>query len=463
MTQTGDSATTTGALPEKRHGLRNSIAGGVGTFLEWFDYGLFGTASALYIGPLFFTGDPVAETLAAFATFAVGFAARPIGGAVLGYLGDRWGRKNVLVLTIAVMGVSTFLMGLLPTLEQIGVLAPILLVLLRLIQGFGAGAEFSGALIFASESSRENRQGLHLSFTPAASAFGPFVGAGLFAGMAAMLPPDAMMAWGWRIPFLISAAFAVVAIIMRARLEESDEYAAYRKQLAATAPSAQARKPKVPLREIFRADPRAFWASLLIPSAVGYSNYLVAVFGVSYMTNTLGLPSQLSLTTLLFMTGIGTITCIFAGHLADRFGAMRMIVVGALSAVMISVPFFLLLSTRVPALVVLGGVLGMVFIWSVITPACSLLQPRLFDVEYRYSGLAFTREIATVITGGSAPFVATYLVSVGGGEPWLVVVMSSFMVLLTMTGAALGMHRLAPKKEVADEADGAAELKVAAA
>jgi len=432
----------TGTSTQKRHGLRNGIVGGVGTFLEWFDYGLFGTASALYLGPLFFTGDPFVATLAAFATFAVGFAARPLGGAVLGYLGDKWGRKPILVLTIVLMGTATFLMGLLPTYAQIGVAAPILLVVLRIVQGFGAGAEFSGSLVFVAESSREERKGLHLSFTPAASAFGPFVGGALFAGLAALLTGDDMLAWGWRIPFLISALFAVVGLIMRTRLDDSDDYVKYREELAAKKADKKA-QPRVPIAAVFRADPKAFWASLLIPSAVGYSNYLVAVFGVSYMTSTLKLPPQLSLTTLLCMTGIGTITCILAGRLVDVFGAIRMIVVGALCALSFSVPFFLLVGTKVPVLVVLGGVLGMVFVWSVITPAVSALQPKLFNVEYRYTGLGFTREIATVITGGTAPFVATFLVRLGGGEPWLVVVMSSIMVLLTMGGAALGLHRAA--------------------
>jgi len=424
----------------KRHGLRNGLVGGVGTFLEWFDYGLFGTASALYIGPLFFTGDPFVATLAAFATFAVGFAARPVGGAVLGYLGDRWGRKPILVLTIVIMGTATFLMGLLPTYGQIGIAAPVLLVALRIIQGFGAGAEFSGSLTFVAESSKEGRSGLNISFTPAASAFGPFVGGGLFAVLAGTLSGDQMLAWGWRIPFLISALFAVIGLIMRTRLDDSDDYVKYRKELAAKKADKRAR-PKVPISKVYRADPRAFWASLLIPSAVGYSNYLVAVFGVSYMTSTLQLSPQLSLTTLLCMTGVGTVTCILAGWLADKFGSVRMTVVGALCALSFSVPFFLLLGTKVPVLVVIGGVLGMVFIWGVITPACSMLQPKLFDVEYRYTGLGFTREIATVITGGTAPFVATFLVQVGGGEPWLVVVMSSLMVFLTMGGVALGMHR----------------------
>lgn len=424
----------------KRHGLRNGLVGGIGTFLEWFDYGLFGTASALYIGPLFFTGDHFVSTLAAFATFAVGFAARPLGGAVLGYLGDRWGRKPILVLTIVIMGTATFLMGLLPTYAQIGVMAPVLLVALRIIQGFGAGAEFSGSLTFVSESSREGRKGLHISFTPAASAFGPFVGGALFAVLAGSLPSDQMLAWGWRIPFIISALFAVIGLVMRTRLDDSDDYVKYREQLAARRADRKAH-PRVPISKVYREDPRAFWASLLIPSAVGYSNYLVAVFGVSYMASTLKLSPQLSLTTLLCMTGVGTVTCIVAGWLADKFGLVRMTVVGALCALSFSVPFFLLLGTRVPVLVVIGGVLGMVFIWSIITPACSMLQPQLFNVEYRYTGLGFTREIATVITGGTAPFVATFLVQVGGGQPWLVVVMSSLMVVLTMAGVALGMHR----------------------
>lgn len=426
---------------EKPHGFRNGIAGGVGTFLEWFDYGLFGTASALYLGPLFFTGDPIATTLASFATFAVGFAARPIGGSVLGYLGDRWGRKPILIFTIVLMGAATFLMGMLPTYSQIGIAAPVLLVVLRIIQGFGAGAEFSGAVVFVDESSRHGTKGLNLSFTPAASAFGPFAGAGIFALLNALLTQEQMFAWGWRVPFLISALFAIVALVMRSRLQDSDDYVTYREQLAEKKKQRK-RAASVPLRKVYAADPRAFWASLLVPSAIGYSNYLVAVFGVSYMTNTLGLPSSLSLVTLLCMTGVATVTCILAGYLVDRFGPLRMIVVGAVAALSMSVPFFLLIDSRVPALVIIGGILGMVFIWSIITPACSVLQPALFNVEYRYTGLGFTREIATVLTGGTAPFIATFLVGVGGGEPWLVVVMSSVMVVLTMIGVGLGMHRL---------------------
>ncbi len=416
---------------------RNGLAGGVGTFLEWFDYGLFGTASALYLGPLFFTGDAFVATLSAFATFAVGFAVRPIGGIVLGNLGDIWGRKPVLVLTIVLMGSATFLMGLLPTHAQIGIWAPILLVFLRLVQGFGAGAEFAGSLAYVSESSPENRRGFLLSFTSAASAFGPFVGAGLFAILNGAIPHDGMVSWGWRIPFLASVLFVVIGLVVRSRLQDSDEYQAYVKAQKEN----KVQRPKVPIAEVYRHDPRAFWAALLAPAAIGYTNYLVSVFGVSYIVNTLKLSSQLSLTTLLFMTGVSTVTCIIAGWIADKLGAVKTMIVGAMLALAFSVPFFLLMNTRIPVLVVVGGVVGMVFIWSILAPAHGLLLPKLFDVQYRYSGLGLTREISTSVLGGTAPFLGTALVGLGGGQPWLVVLATSAAVLMSAAGAWLGSHR----------------------
>lgn len=422
---------------DEKNARKAAYAGGIGTLIEWFDYGLFGTASALYLGPLFFSGDTFAATLSAFATFAVGFAIRPIGGIVLGNLGDVWGRKRVLILTIILMGSATFLMGTLPTIGQVGVLAPILLVFLRLLQGFGAGAEFAGSLTYVAESSNSHNRGFHLSFTSAASAGGTFIGAGLFAIMNGSIPADQMQAWGWRVPFLASGIFVIIGLLVRRRIQDSDDFRAYQARVEAN----QVKPPKVPLAEVYRHDPRAFWSALLAPSAIGFTSYGVSVFGTSYIVNTLGLPPQLSLITLLCLTGIGTVTCILFGRLADRVGAVRLMIAAALLGISFAVPFFLLLNTKIPFLVVLGGVLGYVIMWSIIAPAQGLLLPKLFDVQYRYSGLALTREICSALTAGPAPLIGAALVGAMGGQPWLMVVAISVALLLSAAGAALGSHR----------------------
>jgi len=416
---------------------RAAIAGAIGTVVEWYDFGLYGTASALFLGPLFFSGaDPVFAVLASFATFAVGFAIRPLGGIVLGYLGDRYGRKPVLVLTVILMGSATFLIGCLPTSTQVGVLAPILLVLLRLLQGFGAGAELAGAFTFVRESSTKRRRGFTTGISAAAAGFGQFLGNVGFFILNSTLSTDAMLAWGWRIPFLASIVIVVVAILVRNKLQDSPELIKLREE--------EAKKPRprrIPLVEIVRNRPVAWLAGFLVPTMVGFVGYTTQTFGVSFAVNQGHVSSQVTLTALLIMGVASTVTCIFFGWLADRIGSQRVLYLGALCSIIWAFPFFALIQTGEPVLVIVAIVISYAIGFSMASAAQGDFLPSLFETRYRFSGVATSREFSSALVAGPAPFVGAALTLAAGGSPWLVSVALIVACLLTALGTFIGQRQ----------------------
>lgn len=425
-----------------RSSRRSAVAGGVGSLIEWYDYGLYGLASALYITPLFFSGSsPFVGSLLTFGTFAVGFAARPLGGFVLGHLGDRWGRKPVLLLSVTLMGVSTALMGLLPTTDTAGLLAPALLVVLRLVQGFGAGAELAGAFVYVAESTRPARRGFYSSFPAASIPVGAVLSSGLFLWLQTSLTDEAMMSWGWRVPFLVSFIGLIVALIVRSRLEEAPEFE-QRKRAGG--------RVRTPLLEMFRADPRAFAAGLLAPTVVGVGFYVTSVFGINYVTKNLGVPSGTTLTASFILSVTAIFTILWAGHLSDRFGAHRVFLFGSVFTMVFAFPFFLLLQTADPVAITVALVVNYAIGWGSVAAAQGRFLPSLFSTEHRFSGVAVTREINSAALAGPAPLIAVALVGAMNGQPWLVAAMLIVAGLLSVAGVLLGWHRA-----VADATEGA--------
>lgn len=262
---------------------RVMMASSVGSALEWYDFFIYGTAAALVFGELFFPKlDPVVGTLAAFATFGVGFVARPLGGLVFGHLGDRIGRKPVLVLTLLLVGGGTFLIGFLPTYDQIGLWAPALLVLLRLIQGFGAGAEYGGAVLLAVEHAPPGKRGFYGSWAPVGVTVGNMAAAGVFALFAAM-PKEDFLAWGWRVPFLVSIVLILFGFYIRARVTETPAF---------TAAQANNQPLKTPIREAVRRHPREFLVVIGARMAENGLGYLFPVFTLNYLTKNLGMEKS---------------------------------------------------------------------------------------------------------------------------------------------------------------------------
>ena len=385
------------------------ISAGVGSALEWYDFFIYGMASALVFGPLFFPAyDATVGTLASFATFAVGFLARPFGGLFFGHFGDRWGRKPMLVATLLLVGGSTFLIGLLPTYNQVGIWAPVMLLGLRLLQGFGAGAEYGGAVVMAVEFAPDGKRGLYSAIAPMGTQVGNAMAGCAFLAVGAMAKDD-MLAWGWRIPFLVSLLLLALGVYIRAKVSETPVFEA-----------ARARHPplKLPALEAVRRSPRNFLVVVGARLAENGLGYMFPVFGVSYLIGTLHVARHVAVTGMII--GSIALACgvIFFAWLSDRIGRRPVYIFGALFSAVMAVPFFLLAQTKVPALIALAFVIEMGIGTAAMFGPQAVYFAELFGPRLRYSGFAFARELGSIIAGGPAPLIASSLVAVMAGAPW---------------------------------------------
>jgi MFS family permease len=322
----------------ERSRLRVILAASVGSALEWYDFFLYGTAAALVFGDLFFPkSDPVVGTLLAFLTFGVGFVVRPLGGIVFGIMGDRFGRKPVLVATLLMIGIGTTAIGLLPTYNQIGYWAPALLVALRVVQGLGAGAEYGGAVIFLVENAPAKHRGFWGSFAPLGVSVGNLLAAGAFA-LVTLLPREDLMSWGWRLPFLASFLLILVGIFVRLRVAETPVFT--------EAVVARGKIERNPAMEALRRHPRNFLVVLGARLAENGLGYLFPVFGLSYVIDTLGVPKAEALSALMLAFVIELFTIVGFASLSDRIGRRPVYMFGALAGVAFAFPFFWLVGTQ---------------------------------------------------------------------------------------------------------------------
>ncbi|WP_219413715.1 MFS transporter [Pseudonocardia nigra] len=378
----------------------------VGTSIEWYDYYIFGTAAALVFGSLFYPGaDPVAGTLAAFATFAVGFLARPLGAAVIGHFGDRIGRKSMLVLTLLMTGGATFLIGVLPTYAAIGIGAPILLVVLRLIQGFGVGGEWGGAVLIATEHASPRQRAVYGSFAQFGVPVGVLTSNLAFLAVSGMSNED-FLAYGWRIPFLLSLALVVVGFLVRSRLQDAPEFEKVKQQKAVS---------KVPVAELLRRQPRNLVLGSLAsiaPPAVGYT---VIVYMLTYGTTVVGFDRTTLLTLILASTALWIATIVGAAVVADRFGSKRTFAVGALTAVIWPLPMFALVNTGDTWLALLAFTVAAI-VQGIMAGAQGGLFTEIFDVHVRYSGISIAYQLGGMIGGAVTPIAATALYGAYGSS-----------------------------------------------
>jgi MFS family permease len=375
------------------------VASFVGTSIEWYDYYIFGTAAALVFGTLFYPGsDPTAATLAAFATFAVGFLARPIGAAVIGHFGDRIGRKSMLVLTLLLTGGATFLIGLLPTYAAIGVGAPILLVALRLVQGFGVGGEWGGAVLIATEHASSRRRALFGSFAQFGVPIGVLTSNLAFLAVSGLSDED-FLAYGWRIPFLISIVLVVIGLLVRRRLADAPEFARLKQEQAVS---------QVPAADLVRTRPGLLaLASLasIAPPAVGYT---VIVYMLNYGTTVVGFARPTLLTLILISTLFWVATIVVAALAADRYGAKRVFVIGAVTAVIWPLPLFALVNTGDTVLALIAFIVAAA-VQGIMAGAQGGLFTEIFEVRLRYSGISIAYQLGGMIGGAVTPIVATAL------------------------------------------------------
>src|SRR5215210_7960393 len=399
----------------------------IGTTIEWYDFFLYGTAAALVFNQLFFpTFDPLAGTLAAFATYAVGFAARPLGGIVFGHYGDKIGRKAMLVLALLIMGVATFFIGLLPTYESIGVLAPILLVVLRFVQGIGVGGEWGGAVLMAVEHSPPGRRGYYGSWPQMGVPAGLLLANLVFFASSTYIPEEQFLAWGWRIPFLVSIVLVGVGLFIRLRLLETPAF----QQVQESGTEAP-----MPIMDVLRTYPKNVLLAMGMRVAENGTFYVLTVFVLTYIVEELKLEQTTGLIGVLIAAFIGLFTIPLFGHLSDRVGRRPLYLLGSVFSLLFAFPFFWLLNTGVEPLIWLAIILSVNIGHDAMYGPQAAFFSELFGTRVRYSGASLGYQLASVFAGGFAPLISLYLFTKFGYGA--VAIYMAIMALITVISVIL--------------------------
>ncbi|MGE3397366.1 MAG: MFS transporter, partial [Sphingomonas sp.] len=395
-------AVSTVSQAEARTPLRRVVAASmIGTTIEWYDFFLYGSAAALVFNRLFFPSyDPLTGTLLAFATYALGFVARPVGGIVFGHYGDRIGRKKLLMLSLVLMGVATVLIGLLPTYEQIGVAAPLALIVLRLVQGFAVGGEWGGAVLMAAEHGDAARRGFWASWPQAGVAAGSLLSAGVLALLAALQDEADFLAWGWRIPFLISVLLVAVGWYIRNRVSES---ATYENAIAEAGTP-----PRLPALDVFRERPKAvvLGAGLRVGENISY--YILTVFSLTFLVDVAAESRSLALNALLIGAAVQFFVIPLSAGLSDRIGRRAVYAFGGLGLAAWSFALFPLLASGDPALITLALVVGLALHGMMYGPQAAMIA-ELFPTRIRYSGASIAYQLTAIFAGSLAPIIAVWL------------------------------------------------------
>lgn len=403
------------------------IASFIGTTIEWYDFFLYGTASALVFSKLFFPEfDALTATMASFATYAVGFFARPVGGIVFGHFGDKIGRKSMLVTTLMLMGVATILIGLLPTYHQIGIWAPILLVTLRFIQGFGVGGEWGGAVLMAVEHGAVGKRGFYASWVQAGVPVGMLLANGVFM-LVSLMEEKAFLSWGWRVPFLLGVLLLAVGMFIRIKIIESPVFTEAKREDPG---------PKIPVLAVLRDQPRNVLLAMGARFAENAFFYIFTLLILSYGSQQLGLAKPSLLNAVLIGSAVQLIFIPWFGALSDRVGRRPVYLGGALFLAAFAFPFFWLVETRQPALVILAVVIGLIGHAAMYGPQAAFFS-ELFGTRVRYSGASLGYQLASPLAGGLAPLIATKLLEKSGGNSWPVAVYLLIMAAITLVSVWL--------------------------
>ncbi|RKT89010.1 metabolite-proton symporter [Saccharopolyspora antimicrobica] len=387
---------------------RTGLAGMIGTTIEWYDFYIYGLAAALVFGTEFFPEfSPAAGTLAAFATFAVGFIARPLGGVIFGHFGDRVGRKNALMLTLFLMGAATVLVGLLPNYHTIGIWAPVLLVTLRFLQGFAVGGEWGGAVTMVVESAPDHRRGFYGSLPQMGVPLGLVLSTTVFAAISP-LPDEALRAWGWRIPFLLSIALIGVGLFIRSRITETPTFVQAKES---------GRTRKLPAAEAFRNHWKAISLTVGLYVSAGVPFYIVSVFVLSYGTTELDLPRGVLLTGMLVAALVEALTVPWFGALSDKLGRRPVFLTAAAFTALLAFPFFWLLESGQTGFVWLAMLLALAVAHAGMYGPTAALYAELFSANVRYTGTSIGYQLGGVVAG-FVPLMTGALVGAAGGASW---------------------------------------------
>jgi MHS family shikimate/dehydroshikimate transporter-like MFS transporter len=384
----------------------------IGATIEWYDFFLYGVVAGIVFSKLYFpTGDPVVSTLLAYTTFAVGFVTRPLGGVIFGHFGDRIGRKSMLVMTLMIMGLATFAIGLLPTYAQIGIGAPLMLLFLRVLQGIGLGGEWGGAVLMAYEYAPKSERGYYASLPQVGLAIGLCLASGTVALLSYLLTDAQFLAWGWRIAFLLSGAMVIVGMYIRLTVQETPEFAAIKARNEAS---------RIPFMDMLRRYPGNVLKGMGARYIDGVFFNVFGVFSISYLTSTLKISRTEALLGVMAAAVVMIFTIPYFGRLSDRIGRTKVYLWGSLITALSAFPGFWLMTHS-------GG--NVTLIWlSIIVPFgvlyASVYGPEaalfcdLFDPKVRYTGISFVYQFSGIFASGITPIIATALIKSGAGEPW---------------------------------------------
>lgn len=391
---------TTGVNQDAGQMRKLVIASVLGNALEWYDFFLYGTAAALVFGPLFFPvgGDPLQGTLLAFSGFAVGFLARPLGGIVFGHLGDRYSRKMTLIMTLTLMGATTFVIGLLPVYSQVGIWAPLTLIILRFLQGVASGGEWGGGVLMLSENAPASHRGFYTAWSQMGVS-GGFVLSAFAFWLVQKLPESDFMSWGWRVPFLLSIVIFLVGVYIRKNIRESKAF---------TQAKPQEQHEKIPLLVLVREHPKALLQAIALRLPENGASYIFFTFSVVYARH-IGISTGDIISAVTLAMLVEFFSILFWGALSDRIGLKPVYYIGVIGLLVMAFPFFWLLSTGSYGAIMLAMFLGLPFCHGAMIGTQPCIMSDLFPVRVRYSGLALGHEVGSIFSGGLGPMLAVAL------------------------------------------------------
>lgn len=409
MDTTLASSSPDGATPSLQRARRAALGSFAGAVVDWYDFLLYGITAALVFNREFFPQiSPAMGTLAAFATFGVGFLFRPLGGVIFGHFGDRLGRKRMLMLTVWMMGIATALIGILPSFAAIGWWAPVLLVTLRAVQGFAVGGEWGGAALLSVESAPARKKAFYSSGVQVGYGVGLLLSTGLVSLISTLTTDEQFMSWGWRIPFLFSIVLVLGALWVRKGMDESAEFEQQQQQ--------PAEKRRLPVMDALIRHPGAFLKIIALRLCELLTMYIVTAFALSYSTQNLGLPRELFLNIGLLVGGISCLTIPCFAWLADRFGRRRVYITGALTGALSTFPFFMALEAQSVFWIVVFAIMLANIAHDMVVCVQQPMFTEMFGASYRYSGAGVGYQVASVVGGGFTPFIAAALVTFSGGD-----------------------------------------------
>lgn len=429
----------------KQSPYRSAFAALAGTSIEWYDFYAFATAAAIVFNDVFFPPDmsPYLRTLSAFATFAIGFLLRPLGGIIFGHMGDRVGRKNTLVITLVMMGVASFAIGLLPTYAQVGALAPILLIVLRLIQGIAIGGEWGGAVLIAVENAPKGKAAFFGSFAQLGSSVGALLSTGAFSLMS-LFGDEAFNSWGWRVPFLASAILVIIGLVVRVKLEESPVMEDVHKEQETKG------EIKLPVVEVFQKAWRTVLIGVFALATATGGYYVVTSFLLSYGTGDLNLSESMLLNGLTLAAFLELLVTPWLSWLADKVGSHKVVIGGLVGVIVLSIPQFMVLGTGSVVLIWLMMLAMRLVMSALYGPIASILVEG-FAPHIRYTGISLSYQICNMIFGGLAPLAAVSLAAAAGGHYWPPAVM-------LMVISAVGIVCTARLRKLAVQPDAVQDL-----